>query len=98
MRKYRIDWLKFFLGGRRIFGLASYYGLGLTLRTIIGHYTQVVILIHFVVKEFGMSTNVLSERQALGLPSYYYLGLVFGTMIGHYTEVVFFFQFIAKGR
>lgn len=46
-------------------------------------YTQVAFLIHFVMKEFGILTSVLSERQTLGFTSYYDLGLLLGTMTGH---------------
>lgn len=87
-----------FLGGSRAFELASYHDLGLTYGTMIGNYTQIVFLVHFVVKEFGMFTSVLNERQTLGLASYYGLGLVFGTITRHYTHVDFFIQFIVKGK
>lgn len=77
--------------------LISYYDLGLILGTNIGYYTQVVVFIQFGMKEFGIFTSILSERQTLRLGSYYGLSLVFGTMIAHYTQVVFFFKVIMKG-
>lgn len=34
-------------GGRQVFGVASYYRLGLILRTMIGHYIQLVFFCHY---------------------------------------------------
>lgn len=90
-RQHGLDVLDIFLDWKWVFGLTSYYDLGLIPGTMIGHYNQVVLFIYFyyekvwnIYKRFEGKTNTWTCKVLR-------LGSSIRTSIRHYTQIAIFF-------